>query len=116
MYNCSHRVENITATATNVVLTVSDSTNISSYDKFDFHIPAFKSIRSVLTGEPLPVLINVNGANISVLDKNSEPLLSDKVPRRSQGRYIVPATGAPFVILYNTPLECNCKCCKYKVA
>ena len=110
MVNCSHLVETITANTTNVILTVSDSTNISTRQRFDFYFPDFKSIRNVVTGDPLPVLISVNGTNVELLDKNAEPLDSDKVPRRSQGRYIEPETGTPYVILYNTPLElCNCQ-------
>ena len=106
--NCSHKVETITATAANVILTVSDSTNISAYERFDFYFPEYESIGNIVTGDPLPVLISVNGANVTVLDKNAEALDSDKVPRRSQGRYIVPATGTPYVILYNTPYDkCN---------
>lgn len=101
--NCSHRVETITATATNVVLTVSDSTNVSAYDDFDFYFPKYRSIRDVVTGDPLPVQINVNGVDVDVLNRFAEPLQSNRVPRRSQGTYIVPATGDPYVILHNTP-------------
>ena len=104
--NCSHRVETITATATNVVLTVSDSTNISNYDDFDFYFPKFRTIRSVVTGDPLPVQINVNGVDVDVLNRFAEPLQSNRVPRRSCGTYIVPETGDPYVILHNTPF-CN---------
>ena len=102
---CSHRVENVTATAANVILTVSESTNISPFERFDFYFPQCEGIGNIVTGEPLPVLISVNGANITVLDKNGLPLDSDKVPRRSQGRYIVPDAGTPYVILYNTPYD-----------
>lgn len=101
--NCSHRVETITATATNVVLTVSDSTNISNYDNFDFYFPKYRAIRDVVTGDPLPVQINVNGVDVDVLNRFAEPLQSNRVPRRSQGTYIVPETGDPYVILHNTP-------------
>lgn len=119
MNNCSHRVENITANTTNLILTVSDSTNISPYERFDFYFPEYKTIKSVITAEPLPVLININGTNVTANDKNGQPLESDKIPRRSMGRYIVPETGTPYVVLYNTPQECNCKgnCsnCKYRI-
>lgn len=106
--NCTHRVETITATATNVVLTVSDSTNVSPYEKFNFYFPKFRNIRNVVIGAPLTVLINVNGVDVAVLDKNAQPLQSDRVPRRSLGRYIVPDGATPYVILYNTPYDvCN---------
>ena len=105
MTRCSHRVETITTTDTNVVLTVSDSTNVSPYERFDFYFPKYRTIRNVVTGAPLTVLVNVNGTNVTVYDKNAQPLQSDRVPRRSLGRYIVPETGTPYVILYNTPYD-----------
>ena len=106
MKNCTHRVETVTATATNVVLTVTDSTNISEYEEFNFYFPCYRSIGNVVIGDPLPVQINVNGVAVNVLNRFGEPLQSNRVPRRSKGTYIVPATGAPYVILHNTPF-CN---------
>ena len=103
---CSHKVELITATATNLVLTVTNSTNISNYEPFNFYFPCFRSISSVVTGDPLPVQINVNGVAVSVYNRFAEPLQSNRVPRRSKGTYIVPTTGDPYVILHNTPF-CN---------
>jgi hypothetical protein len=100
---CSHVVETITATATNLVLTVSESTNISNYEPFNFYFPKFRDIQSVVTGDPLPVQINVNGVAVDVLNRFGEPLQSNRVPRRSKGTYIIPETGAPYVILHNTP-------------
>ncbi|MBR5012837.1 MAG: hypothetical protein IKY15_02745 [Clostridia bacterium] len=105
-YKCSHRVETITATATNLVLTVSESTNISNYERFDFYFPCYRSIGSVVTGDPLPVQVNINGVVVDVLNRFGEPLQSNRVPRRSKGTYIVPETGDPYLILHNTPF-CN---------
>jgi len=103
MKNFTHRVETISATATNVVLTVSDGTNISDYEPFNFYFPCYQSIRSVVVGDPLLVQINVNGVAVDVLNRFGQPLESNRVPRRSKGTYVVPETGDPYVILHNTP-------------
>lgn len=108
MCNCIKLcVETVTATDTNVVLTVSNSTNISSLQCLNFGVPYCKSISDVVTGEPLPVQITINGTAVSLLNKYSLPIMSNKVPKRAKGYYVVPATGSPFVILHTTPC---CKC------
>jgi hypothetical protein len=109
MCNCNkncHKVETVTATATNVVLTVTDSNNISSLDCFNFSTGC-KSVNDVVTGVPLPVQITVNGVAVSLLNKYSLPILSNRVPCRSRGAYVVPDGGTPYVILFDTP---PCKC------
>lgn len=109
MDNCNkacHKLETITTTTTNVSLTVSNSNNISSLDPFNFS-SGCKSIRDVVTGAPLPVQIVVNGTAVSLLNKYSLPILSNRVPSRSRGAYVVPASGTPYVILFDTP-PCRC--------
>lgn len=101
-----HKVETVTATATNVVLTVTNSTNISSLECFNFSVGC-KNISDVVTGAPLPVQITVNGTAVNLLNKYSLPILSNRVPCRSRGAYVVPTTGDPYVILFDTP---GCKC------
>lgn len=112
MKNCLnlHRVFDISATATNLVLTVSNSTNIGNGERFKFYFPrcGAQRISDVITGTPLPVLINVNGTNVQLINANRQAVLSNRVPRRSDGRYIVPATGEPYVQLYNSS-ACNCR-------
>lgn len=104
MYYCrriNHKVYNITSTATNLILFVSHSTNIGNGERFIFYFPQCgKKIRNVITGAPLPVLVNVNGVNVQVIDSNGQAILSNDVPRRSDGRYIVPDTGAPYIQLF----------------
>ena len=104
MCNCNrfdHRVYNITSNGTNLILSVSNSTNIGANERFVFYFPrCSKTIKSVVTGAPLPVLVNVNGANVQVLDSNEQAVLSYNVPRRSDGRYIVPETGEPYIQLF----------------
>ena len=108
MCNCRKLcVETITATDTNVVLTTTNSTNISSLECLNFGVPCDKSISDVVTGSPLPVQITINGVAVSLLNKYSLPILSNRVPKRAKGYYVVPTTGTPFVILHTTPC---CKC------
>lgn len=109
MCNCNvnHYVKNTTASATNVILEVSDSTNISTKDCFN--IVVCKNIGECVTGTPMPVQVNVNGEAVNLLNKYALPVLSDKLPCRNKycGAYVVPTTGAPYVILFSTP---KCKC------
>lgn len=102
--NCKkHVVTKVTATETNVALTVSNSTNISSLEEFNIIVPCRINISSVVTGTPLPVQVIVNGIAVSLLNKYSLPILSNHVPRRSKGAYVVSASGTPYVILWTTP-------------
>ena len=104
--NHNHCLETATSNGTNVILTVSNSNNISSLDCFNFSTGC-KCVSDVVTGAPLPVQITVNGTAVSLLNKYSLPILSNRVPRRSRGAYVVPTTGDPYVILFDTPC---CKC------
>lgn len=107
--NCNdkvHCLETVTVTDTNVVLTVTNSTNISSLECFHLNTGC-KSVSDLVTGAPLPVQITVNGVAVSLLNRYSLPILSNRVPRRSRGAYVVPDGGTPYVILFDTP---RCKC------
>ena len=99
-----HVVETVTATATELTLTVSNSTNISNLETFLFKTGC-KSIGDAVTGAPIPVEITVNGVAVALLNKYSLPIQSNRVPRRAIGTYVVPETGDPYVILHTTP--CN---------
>ena len=99
-----HVVEAVTATATEVTLTVTNDTNISSLDTFIFKTGC-RRISEVVTGAPIPVQITVNGVAVDLLNKYALPILSNRVPRRAKGTYVVPTTGDPYVILHTTP--CN---------
>lgn len=107
---CNNRnslvVQTVTVTETNVALTVTNSSDRSSLDNFVFKT-GDKSVASVVTGSPLPVQIIINGTAISLLNRYSLPILSNRVPRRSRGAYVVPTSGTPYVILFDTPY---CKC------
>lgn len=96
-------VETITNNGTNIILTVSNSTNIESLECLCFGVPCNKSINDIVTGEPLPVLININGTDVALLNKYSQPVLSNKVPRRAKGYYVAEGTATPYAILGTTP-------------
>lgn len=112
MCNCNNKIhclETVIVTDTNVALTVTNSTNISSLECFHFNAGC-KSISDFVTGSPLPVQIIVNGTAVSLLNKYSLPILSNRVPRRAKGAYVVPDGGTPYVILFTTPCcKCNAK-------
>lgn len=100
----NHKIETVTATTTNVVLTVSNSTNISSLEPFNL-IAGCQPISTSVTGAPLPVQVTVNGTAVALLNKFSLPVLSNRVPKRAKGTYVVPTTGDPYVILHTTPFN-----------
>lgn len=104
--NNKHCLETVTSNSTNVILTVSNSNNISSLDCFYF-ATGCKCVSDVVTGTPLPVQITINGTAVALLNKYALPILSNRVPRRSRGAYVVPTSGNPYVILFDTPC---CKC------
>lgn len=97
-----HWVESVTATATNVVIDVTNDTNISSLEPFNL-IVGCRRVGEVVTGAPLPVQITVNGVAVDLLNRYALPILSNRVPRRAQGTYVEPTTGDPYVILHTTP-------------
>ena len=99
-----HIVETVTATATELTLTVTNDTNISNLEDFIFKTGC-KSIGDVVTGAPIPVVITVNGAAVELRNRFSLQIQSNRVPRRALGTYVVPPTGAPFVILHTTPCK-----------
>lgn len=100
--NFTHYVESVTATVANVVLTVSNDTNISSLECFNL-VTGCRRISDVVVGAPLPVQVTVNGVAVDLLNRYALPVLSNRVPRRSLGTYVVPETGDPYVILHTTP-------------
>lgn len=108
MCNCNafnHQVETVTVTETNVALSVTKSTNISSLEYFNLVMPG--CVRNRITGSPLPVQVVVNGTAVSLYNKYSLPVLSNKIPRFSFGAYVAEGTATPYVILFDTP---KCKC------
>ena len=106
--NCNpnfHKTLTLTQTATNLVATLSNSTNISSLDYFE--VIVCQNPDNVITGNPLPYQFTINGTPVEVRNKYSLPIYSDRLKTRKRyyGSYVAPATGDPYVILWNTP---NC--------
>ena len=109
MCNCNktcHKIETAISDGTNVTLTVTNSNNISSLDCFNFSAGC-KSVKDVVAGTPMPVLITVNGTAVALLNKYSLPILSNRVPERSRGAYVAEGAATPYVILFDTP-PCRC--------
>lgn len=108
--NCSnfHRVTSVEVTTTQVVLVVTDATNIGNLERFN--LICRKPVSSLVTTAPLPVYVAVNGTNIPIKNAFGLPLMSNVVPYGlTMGRYVVEATPGetgdtttPYVIL-NTP-------------
>lgn len=98
-----HKVTNLTLSDTAVTMTVTNSTNISSLDYFELVLCV--NPNTVVTGEPLPYLVTINGTAVSLLNKYSLPIYSDRLHTRKRyyGSYVVPTSGSPYVILWNTP-------------
>lgn len=75
---------------------------MSTLEPFNL-IAGCQPISTAVTGAPLPVQVNVNGTAVALLNRYSLPILSNRVPKRSKGTYVVPTTGDPYVILHTTP-------------
>ena len=106
--NCNpnfHKTLSLTLTGGNLVATLSNSTNISSLDYFELVL--CQNPNTVVTGNPVPYKLTVNGAEVDLFNKYSLPIYSDRLKPRKKyyGAYVAPETGTPYVILWNTP-EC----------
>lgn len=111
MNNCCntfHKSTALTVTGGNLVMTVTNSTNISDLD--DFELVMCQKPSSVVTTAPIPIQITINGTAVALLNKYSLPIYSSRLCTRKRyfGSYVVPTTGDPYVILFNTP-----DCAKY---
>lgn len=104
MCNCNctnndyHRVTNVSVSATNVILTVTNPNNIGSMETFN--LICCKPVSSLVTTEPLPVQIVLNGDTpTDVKNAYGLPLMSNVVPWGcTKGKYIVNDTET-YVIL-----------------
>lgn len=90
-------------TPTSLVMTVTNDGNISSLENFTLVLA--RNPYSVITGDPVPFQVTVNGTNVSLLNKYSLPIYSNRLSMRKlyYGSYVVPEEGDPYVILWNTP-------------
>lgn len=90
-------------TPTSLVMTVTNDSNISSLDRFLLVLS--RNPYSVITGDPVPFQVTVNGTNVALLNKYALPIYSNRLNMRRLyvGSYVVPEDGDPYVILWNTP-------------
>ena len=107
-YNCSpyfHKVTALTASDTAVEMTITNGTNIAELDYFELVLCVNPD--TVVTGDPLPYTVNVNGTAVALQNKYGLPINTNRLcPRKKYvGAYVEPETGTPYVILWNTP-EC----------
>jgi hypothetical protein len=87
--NLTHRVVTVSNSGTAIELTVTDSTNIGNGEIFNLAV--FKPVSALVTGEPIPVTVTINGvAGIPVKNAFGEPLLSNVVPwGKTYGRFVM---------------------------
>lgn len=90
-------------TSAYVSISVNNSTNIASLDYFELVLTINPD--TVVTEGPVQFKINVNGTDVALLNRYSLPVNTNRlnVRKRYFGAYVVPPTGDPYVILWNTP-------------
>lgn len=103
--NCNPNFHRGTALSTTGVLTVTNPDNIANLSPFSLVVCV--NPNSVITGAPVNYTMTINGATADLLNRYGLPISTDRLSTRRvyHGRYIVPATGTPYVILLDTP--CN---------
>ena len=103
--NCNnndfHRVLSVTVNTDNVVLSVTNSDNIGNMEAFN--LICCKPISSLITADPLPVQIEVNGVATNVKNSYGLPLMSNVVPWGcTKGSFVIDTSGtadSTYVIL-----------------
>ena len=87
------------------LLTVTNPTNIANLMPFDLVLCTNPD--SIITGAPVNYTITINGATAELKNRFGLPISTDHLRTRRvyHGRYIVPSTGTPYVILLNTPCD-----------
>lgn len=97
-----HKATNLT---TGGLLTVTNPNNIANLMPFDMVLCL--NPNNIITGAPVNYTITINGTVATVLNRFGLPISTDHLEPRKvyHGRYIVPATGTPYVIFLNTPCD-----------
>ena len=97
-----HKATNLT---TGGLLTVSNSNNIANLMPFDMVLCL--NPNNIITGAPVNYTITINGTVASLLNRFGLPISTDHLAPRKvyRGRYIIPVSGDPYVILLNTPCD-----------
>lgn len=107
MSNCDprfHKTTGLTASATAVNMTVTNSTNIASLDCFKLVL--CECPNSIITGAPLPYTITINGSTAQLYNKYRLPVYTNRLKPRKvyRGAYVNNGTDA-WVILFDTPCD-----------
>ena len=111
-YNNSPYFHKVTAleqvggdTPTGVNMTITNNTNIGDLEYFELVLTV--NPNTVVTGDPLPYTLTINGATANLVNNIGLPIYTNRLNTRKlyKGRYVVPATGTPYVILLNTPSD-----------
>lgn len=87
------------------LLTVTNPTNIANLMPFDLVLCTNPD--PIITGAPVNYTITINGATAELKNRFGLPISTDHLRTRRvyHGRYIVPTTGTPYVILLDTPCD-----------
>lgn len=98
-----HKVTSLEATADDVVMSITNSTNLSSLDFFDLVLCV--NPNTVVTGAPLPYKILVNGEEVGLYNKYSLPIYTNRLHTRKRyhGAYVSEPDSGSYVILWDTP-------------
>lgn len=106
MYNqYFHLVTGITNNTTSVDIVSNNSTDIGNQELFRFRVP--RSVKTGVTGSPVPVTININGTAVPLKNKLGLQIQSNRIPRYGVGYYVAPTTEPAtdsYLILLNTPV------------
>ena len=103
--NCNPNFHRATALDAKGLLTVTNSTNIANLSPFNLVLCVNPD--SVITAAPVNYTLTINGTTADLKNRYGLPISTDHLSTRRvyHGRYIVPVTGTPYVILLDTPCD-----------
>ena len=86
------------------VLTVSNSTNIGNFEPFNLRLR--ENLTASITGSPVLYQATINGAAVYLKSAYGTYIPTNRLRARVNytGRYIVPETGDPYIVLLNVPV------------
>jgi len=94
-----------TALSSDGLLTITNNANIGNFEPFDLRLK--ENLTTVITAEPVLYQVIVNGTAIYLKSIWGTYIPTNRLRARVtyKGRYIVPATGDPYVVLTNFPVQ-----------
>lgn len=104
MYGCSPYEHLGTALSATGVLTVTNNTNIGNFEPFNLRLR--ENLTTSITAEPVLYQATVNGADVYLKSVWGTYIPTNRLRARVTylGRYIVPETGDPYIVLTNVPV------------